>query len=351
LAIIRGEQREQLAALSSGQQAPLGSQFCRESGWIWLRRLVFAAPATTLPPMLSDRPYMRDNYQPERTSALTWLIAALIAGFVLQIALDSPWLHNGQALLDGVALTIPALQSGWVWTLFTYSFLHSTHFIFHLIGNLFALYFLGRELLPMLGTRRFVGLFTAATLVGGLVWTAVHWRFGGSDSLYGATSAVEALFIVFACFFPEQEMNFLLFFLFPVTLKPKHLAYALVAFDLCGLVFYEIPGVAWPFNLAMASSAHLGGMLTGFLYYRFVHDAQWSLRAGGRPDIELPRWMKRSRKVTLPAPVYRVNFDRPDNIRAEVDRILDKINSQGFGALTAEEKRVLDNAKHLLSRP
>jgi hypothetical protein len=37
-------------------------------------------------------------------------------------------------------------------------------------------------------------------------------------------------------------------------------------------------------------------------------------------------------------------------LRAEVDRILDKINSEGFGALTAEEKRLLDEARDLLSR-
>jgi hypothetical protein len=39
-----------------------------------------------------------------------------------------------------------------------------------------------------------------------------------------------------------------------------------------------------------------------------------------------------------------------EHIRAEVDRILDKINSEGFNALTADEKRVLDDAKDLLSR-
>jgi hypothetical protein len=38
------------------------------------------------------------------------------------------------------------------------------------------------------------------------------------------------------------------------------------------------------------------------------------------------------------------------DLRAQVDLILDKINSQGFGALTPEEKRILDEAKDLLSR-
>jgi hypothetical protein len=31
-----------------------------------------------------------------------------------------------------------------------------------------------------------------------------------------------------------------------------------------------------------------------------------------------------------------------------VDRILDKINERGFGSLTADEKRVLDEAREVL---
>jgi hypothetical protein len=33
-----------------------------------------------------------------------------------------------------------------------------------------------------------------------------------------------------------------------------------------------------------------------------------------------------------------------------VDRILDKINSQGFGSLTDEEKQILDHAKDILNK-
>jgi hypothetical protein len=45
-----------------------------------------------------------------------------------------------------------------------------------------------------------------------------------------------------------------------------------------------------------------------------------------------------------------VNITNRDHLRAEVDRILDKINSEGFGALTEDEKRRLDEARDLLSR-
>jgi hypothetical protein len=36
------------------------------------------------------------------------------------------------------------------------------------------------------------------------------------------------------------------------------------------------------------------------------------------------------------------------DMQAEVDRILDKINEQGFGSLTDNEKQTLEKAKGLL---
>ena len=296
---------------------------------------------------------MRGDYQRERTSVLTWLISAIIAGFVVQLVLGTSATREANDVFRTLALSVPALRAGWIWTLLTHSFLHNPHFIFHVVGNVFALYLLGRELLPMLGARRFLGLYAAATIIGGLAWAAVHWRHAGPDmpSLIGATAAIDALFIVFACFFPDQELNFLFLFLFPVTLKPKHVAVALVAFDLINLVFSEIPNAALPYDVKIASSAHLGGMLTAFVFYRFVYDSpMFSHGRGG--EIELPRWLKRAKKPRAlpPPPAEQINTPSPEELRAEVDRILDKINSQGFGALTADERRILDEARDQLSR-
>lgn len=293
---------------------------------------------------------MRGDYQRERTSVLIWLISAIIAGFVLQLLVLSPGVRDGSDIVRGLALTVSGLQSGWIWTLLTHSFLHDTHFIFHVVGNVFVLYLLGRELLPMLGSRRFLGLYAVATIVGGLAWAAVHWRNGGAGQTHmGATAAIDALFIVFACFFPNQELNFLLLFLFPVTLRPKYIAAALVAFDLFSLVIWEIPNAPLPYGASIASSAHLGGMLTGFIYYRFMYDTNWFGR-GERAEVELPRWLRRAKKSAAAAAEHRPNAATPEEIRAQVDRILDKINSQGFAALSPEEKRLLDEARDVLSR-
>lgn len=293
--------------------------------------------------MLSDRSYMRDNYPRERASILAWLISAIVAGFVLQLVF-ARILEMPGAMEHFFGLSISGLKAGRIWTLLTYSFLHDTSNLLHIVGNLLGLYFLGRVLLPMLGTKRFLSLYGAMVLVGGALWAAVNWRLGGT--VIGASAGVAGLFIVFACFYPNQPVTFLLFFILPVTLKPKYVAYFALGLDLAGCVFYEIMGVPSPFGFA--HSAHLGGMAAGWIYYRYLHEANWRFpsRSG---DIELPKWMKKQAKNPTPA-AYQVNVTNPGDLRAEVDRILDKINSQGFGALTPDEKRMLDDAKDLLSR-
>src|ERR1700722_9114071 len=128
--------------------------------------------------MLSDRTYMRDRYSEGRTSILGWLIAAIIAGFILQNVLTR--LFGAGYILEQLAgLSPSALRSGKVWTLFTYSFLHAPDNLLHILGNVLALYFLGRELLPLLGKGRFLGLYASAVILGGAAWSAVNWHSGG----------------------------------------------------------------------------------------------------------------------------------------------------------------------------
>jgi hypothetical protein len=88
-------------------------------------------------------------------------------------------------------------------------------------------------------------------------------------------------------------------------------------------------------------------MLAGWLYFRFLHArAGWDRAAG----FALPSWL---RVGSGPRPVSAPAFGRrrpAATLRADVDRILDKINSQGFGSLSDEEKRTLDEAKDMLSK-
>jgi membrane associated rhomboid family serine protease len=250
---------------------------------------VFIAGLSTFRSMLYDRPYMRADYPRGRgTSAVTWLLSAIGAAFFLELVFFSPWFGAASSIVNQAGVTIPGIQAGHLWTLLTYSLLHSTGNLFHVGLVVVGLWMLGRELEPLLGARRFLVLYAAALVLGALAWTAVNWRHGGV--LIGGTAGIYGLLVFYASLYPNTEISFLLFFFFPVTIKPKHLALGLLALELFALVFYEILGSAMPFTYA--PSAHLGGMAAGWLYYRFVHQVDWN--AGSRrTEIELPRWMKR----------------------------------------------------------
>lgn len=300
--------------------------------------------------MLSDRSYMRDSYPRTGRSALVWILSATIAGFILINVFERLFPLLNHSFSDLFALSIDGIRHGYAWQLLTYAFLHPPGDLFDVLifcFNLLCLYLLGRDLELLLGTKRFLSLYVAGTLLGAALWLGVNYRFGHyGQSVMGAWPGIAALFTVFACLNANQRIPLLIFFVFPVTLKPKYLVTAALVFDLFGLFVYEIPHGQGPFGF---HSHHLGGMLAGFLYFQFIYQREWRT-PDGLAEIELPKWFRK--KQTSPVaeqPVYKVNLDR-ESLRAEVDRILDKINSEGFVALTADEKRLLDSAKDLLSR-
>jgi membrane associated rhomboid family serine protease len=295
--------------------------------------------------MLSDRSYMRDSYGRTTTSTLTWMLCAMSAGFFIQIVFERVF-HSAH-FENFAGVTGGALISGAFWTLFTHPLLHAN--VIHWLGNLVTIYFLGKELTPLLGQRRLAWFCVAAASIAAVTWTAVH--HGRADKLMGATSVSCALLTLFACLHPNRAVPFLLLFM-PVTVKPKYLAWTLGGVTVLGLVLSEIPGDTW--NTRIAHSAHLGGMFTAWLYFRFIHLREWQ-NPDGRTEIELPGWFrKKSTALTVaPTPKYTVNSapaPAPENLRAEVDRILDKISSQGLGALTTAEKRLLDEARNKIPR-
>jgi len=241
------------------------------------------------------------------------------------------------------------VRAGHFWTIATYFLLNpagSILSIFGVVGALASLLVMGRELEPILGGRRFLTAFLGSLVLGGGTWLAFNWHHSGG-MLYGTMPGVVGLLALYACIFPNQPFTFLLMFFFPITLTPKQLAVGLLVLNLFALCFYELAGGTMPY--AYAPSAHLAGMAFGWVCHRLWRGDGWAL--GGSPaSLSLPRWLRRRPRPTAVGiePFHLV--PRPDDLRAEVDRILDKINSEGFGALTVAERRILDEAKNLLSR-
>lgn len=312
--------------------------------------------------MLYDRPYMRQSPEdtaPRKTSMVTTLIVITVVVFVLQQVMNVffPGLggRDNRVLSDWFALSGQNFKELKVWTILSYAFLHSTEGFFHILGNMLGLFFIGRIVEPLVGRERFLGLYLAGALIGGLVYLAFHLNdpqigyIAGEpvfQAMVGASASVMAILAFFCLLYPERPITLLIFFILPLTMKPKWVFWGSLAISVGGILFYELPG-----QTAVAHSAHLGGLFAGILYYRYFHNRSGTLFTSSSPrtSVELPDWFKRKQK-TEPKISYKVNRSNHDELQQEVDRILDKINATGFGSLTDGEKQTLDRAKDILSR-
>lgn len=301
--------------------------------------------------MLYDRPYMRESpedFAPSKTSMVTTLIVITVAVFVAQQVMNVFFPGFGGSdnrfMSDWFALSGEHFRELKVWTILSYGLLHSTAGFFHILGNMLGLYFIGRIVEPLIGRERFLGLYVAGTLVGGIVYLLFH--FNGGGLVVGASASVMAILAFFCLLYPERPITLLIFFILPVTMKPKWVFWGSLAISAGGLLFYELPGES-----GVAHSAHLGGLLTGILYFRYIHKRSGSLFTSSKPrtTVEEPAWFKRKQKAEHSIS-YKVNRSNRDELQKEVDRILDKINASGFGSLNDVEKQTLDRAKDILSR-
>lgn len=288
--------------------------------------------------MLYDRPYMRAPTFGPRAGTLKILLISLIVAFVCQSLVEG--FFGGLAGLFGwVAFSGTALLEGKIWTLATYAFLHDGPM--HLVFNMLGIFFIGRALEEELGPRSLAWLAACGATGGSLLWFAFN---SGEGFLVGASAVVTAFLTCFCLRRPEQPITLLLFFVLPCTLKPKWVLWGVLGIELYGFLFRELKGVG-----GVAHSAHLGGMVAGLAFFLYLRSA--AMGSVAKPRLQRPSWLKSKpiRKAGAPA-AYTVNLTDRENVQREVDRILDKINERGFGALTDEEKRILDKAKTLLGK-
>jgi len=292
---------------------------------------------------------MRDSETPVSQDPINWLMGILVAMFVVEYAAVE--FFNSEFLFKHFAFSIDQLKHGEIWTLVSYNFIPDiggrTGGVLNLIFNLLVLHFCGRAVIERTSHRFFLISYVALILAGSLAWSA-GYALKIDGYLFDPSIAGAGVFALFCCFFANERMTFRLFFLLPVTLKPKHFAWMWAAFDLFGFVGYEMAGQQSPFwNGHLARLAAMAAAV-GF-YFIYEHPLEGGLALSSQPGVELPRWLRKTPRATRP-PAYRVNLNNRDDLRAEVDRILDKINSAGFGALTPDERHILDEAKDLLSR-
>jgi membrane associated rhomboid family serine protease len=153
------------------------------------------------------------------------------------------------------ALTASGLMEGRWWQFVTHAFLHG-NFI-HLAVNMVGLWFAGRIVERILGTKRFLVLYFVSAVAGGLGQIIAT---GGIRPLIGASGAVCGVLLAFTTMFAETEIVALLFFIIPLRMRAKYLGWGIMGSSLLFLVIGFEPWIG--------HGAHLGGCLAGYLYAR-----------------------------------------------------------------------------------
>jgi len=249
-----------------------------------------------------------------------------------------------------------AINSGGVWTLLTYQFVHAG--FLHILGNMLVLWVFGPAVEDRFGRWGFALFY----LLGGVLAGLMHGVFS-AHPVIGASGAVAAVTGSFLVLFPRTHVKLLMFFVYVGVFElPAWLFIALaVVKDLWGLGTHG-EGVAF--------LAHIGGYLFGFctsmllLLGKALPDEDWSLLAVFRQHrrrAEFKRlaseadreWKGRIEKPATPAasPAEPADVERPRHPgRGVEERVLwQRMDASEAQALSEQESLRLAGLRSTLA--
>jgi membrane associated rhomboid family serine protease len=250
----------------------------------------------------------RQSSVPSTTPAVRYLLGLNIGVFILQFVFLDRYL--------GLLGLVPAavLGRGFLWQIVTYMFLHGS--VIHILFNMLFLWMMGSELERYWGSRQFLKYYFVTGIGAGIINVLVQPR--SVVPTIGASGAIFGLIIAFALAFPDREL--LLYFV--IRIKAKYFAVLVGVIELLSLVFMP--------NAPIARFAHLGGLAVGYIYLKRE-------RLGYPLKRRLRGWQRRVEDASKQAERMRRM-----RIKAEVDRILDKISREGIGSLSDRERQFLE---------
>lgn len=187
------------------------------------------------------------------TPAVKYLIWANVAVYALT------WLFPVLTIVLGL---VPQAVYGrlWLWQPVTYMFVHGD--LMHILFNMLGVWMFGVELERMWGTHFFLRYYAVTGL--GAAATTLLWSLLPMDVstqiyyavTFGASGAVYGLLVAFALYYPDRPI--LMFLLFPIPAKYFVLIIGAIAFM----------ASAGSGGGGVAHTAHLGGLVVGYLYLR-----------------------------------------------------------------------------------
>lgn len=271
------------------------------------------------PSRRQTQPFIR-RWPSGRLTATAVLVALSAGAYTAQFLLDYALAEHGTAglLQEWLALDGASIRAGHYWTVFTYSLLHAHPL--HLLANGLLLYFAGKEVEPIIGTRHFVILYVLSTVVGG----AAHLLAMPEVPLLGITPAVAAVVIAFTTILPELDVTANLFFVLPLRLRAKYLALALLA---VAAILWTVPTLPEIGPVALLAASGVA-----WVYVK-------QLGFGNPLAIQRFIFNRRQRAARL----ERMSAEQ--FITTELDPILDKIAREGMPSLSRAERKLLDQGR------
>ena len=286
------------------------------------------------------------EYQPVRS---VWLILVIIntVVFAAELVLRAA---NPQAMVrtyDLLALSVGGMTQWRIWQLLTFQFLHGGPL--HLILNCAMLWMFGRIIEFQLGRASFLRLYLLSGVFGGLVQLLFMRLFPahfGNVPVIGASAGVFGLIAAFAVLHWEESITTFVALIIPVTMKAKYLILVEAILSVLGMLDK---------NSGVAHAAHLGGLVMGLGYIRWLRKAdafqsfwpRWPSKPS--PERELvnvgPEKSRRKPKGAAPDDTPPQEF-----ISQQVDPILDKISAHGIHSLTDQERKILDAARRKMAK-
>ena len=222
-----------------------------------------------------------------------------------------------------------------LWRLVTYAFCHSEDSIWHIFMNMLALWFFGPTLERMYGTREFTWFYLLAAAVAGTVFLGLELLMGQVIlPMIGASGAVMAVLMLYAIHYPRQVVR--IWGIIPIEVR--WIVGLFIIIDLFP-VLRSLGGRVDQMD-NVAHSAHLGGVMFAYLYFKL----QWRFERLSL-GFRLPEWFSRR----APRGNLRL-YEPPDKLDEQVDAILEKISHSGESSLTDQEREVLKAASNRYKR-
>ncbi len=267
------------------------------------------------------QPFVR-RWPAGRPSATALAVALSVGAYGAQLIIEL--LLEGQAsqhiFRDWLALDGASIRAGHWWKFLTFGLLHGSPNPVHLLANMLLLYFAGREVEPIIGARHFLTLYGVGNLLGGLA----HWLVLPDYQLVGVSAGVAAVIIAYTTILPELDVTVNLFFVIPLRLRAKHLAFAL--FGVSALCWFRFTG------LEMGPAGMIAAGIFAWAYVK-------QLGYGNPLAFQRYIFQKRQRAARL----ERMSAEQ--FLAVEIDPILEKISQHGVKSLTRAERRLLDQAR------